>query len=151
MGWGSPAVWAQQSTPDTRDFLAATCASDGNSWGEPFPYLTPCSPARPCPALAGCPAAQRGAKPHCQVAYRDPMVLDTNWCRLPRMNNVITGITVKHSHSHSLSAEAGRLGPSGEHLLQLCPLPATHPIVAQVAPQAPVTPCPAGVAGVALC
>lgn len=126
-------------------------ASDGNSQGGPLPYLTPCSAALPCPALAGCPAAQHVAKPHCQVAYRDPMALDTNWCRLPKMNNVITGITVKCSCSHSLNAETGPLGPSGEHLLQLCPLPATHPIVAQVAPLAPITPHPAGVAGVALC
>lgn len=54
-----------------------------------------------------------------KVAYCDTMALDTNWCRLPRMNNIIAGITVKCSHSHSLTAEMGPLGPSREHLLQL--------------------------------
>lgn len=79
------------------------------------------------------------------------MALDTNWRWLPRMNNVITGITVKRSRSHSLNAETGPLGPSGEHLLQLCPLLATLPIITQVAPLATLTPYPTGVAGAALC
>lgn len=106
------------------------CAGDRNSRGGPLPYLTPRSAALYCPALAGCPAARRAAKSPCQVAYRDPMALDTNWCRLPRMNNVIAGITVKCSHSHPLNAETGPLGPSREHLLQLCPLPAARPVLA---------------------
>lgn len=62
-----------------------------------------------------------------KVAYCDTMALDTNWCRLPRMNNIIAGITVKCSHSHSLTAEMGPLGPSREHLLQLRPLSAAQP------------------------
>lgn len=71
--------------------------SDRNSWGGPLPYLTPCSAALYCPALAGCLVARRAASSLCQVPYRDPMALDTSWCWLPRMNNVIAGITVKHS------------------------------------------------------
>lgn len=138
-GWGSRAVWAQHSAPAPGPSWPPPARRCREPRGGPLPYLTPCSAALPCPALAGCPAAQRVAKPHCQVAYRDPMALDTNWCRLPRMNNVITGITVKRSHSHSLNAETGPLGPSGEHLLQLCPLPATYPIIAQVVPLAPTT------------
>lgn len=47
------------------------------------------------------------------------------------MNNVIAGITVKCSHSHSLNAETGPLGPSREHLLQLYPLPAACPVLIQ--------------------
>lgn len=135
-GLGIPAARAQPRTAGpSRRHLRGT---DGNSRAGPS-RTSHLAAALPCPALAGCPAAQRVAKPHCQVAYRDPVALDTNSCRLPRMNDVITGITVKRSHSHSLNAETGPLGPPGEHLLQLRPLPATVPIVAQVAPLAPIS------------
>lgn len=142
-------MWAQHSAPAPGAVLAATCAAVPGTPGRALTVPHTLLAALPCPALAGCPAAQRVAKPHCQVAYRDPMALDTNWCRLPRMNNIITGITVKRSHSHSLNAETGSrvlLGsicslPSASHTPHRCPSGATgthHPR-------------PTGVAGVALC